>query len=216
MRPVTKTDSAFLTLRTEIEEGRIKPGERLRVGELVRRLEMSPTPIREALRLLQAEGVVEHEPHRGTVVAQVSTELVGEVYRMRVALEPVAAELAAERATDAELAEIEAIHERMRRAIERHAGGTDIARLNERWHMAVIRAADSRLLLEFLQRLWSAGSVKSFWQLRHQQDSIEQHAAVVAALLARDPAAAFAAMQEHIEFGARSRIEHLRELEREA
>lgn len=213
-KPVTKTEAAFISLRTAIEQGSIKPGARLRVNDLIDSLGMSPTPIREALRLLQAEGLLEHEPHRGMVVAAVSTDLVDEVYRLRLALEPLAAELAADQITDEELAQLVAIHEQIRHAIDDGRQRTELARLNERWHWTIYRAARSRLMTEFITRLWATGSVKSFWRLRHEHDSFAQHEAVVKALQARDAAAAADALRAHIAFGAESRLEQLRELDR--
>ena len=75
LKSMTKTDLAFQTLRAAIEEGRLKPGERLTIAHLPEELSMSPTPIREAMRLLQAEGLLEHQPDRGVVVRTNVSEL---------------------------------------------------------------------------------------------------------------------------------------------
>src|SRR5215210_986368 len=90
---MTKTQAAFHRIRAAIEDGRLKPGDRLRATALQEELDMSPTPIREALRLLQAQGLVEHRPHHGMVVAEYPVEETEEVYRLREVLEPMAAGL---------------------------------------------------------------------------------------------------------------------------
>ena len=96
---LTKTDAACAALREAIEADRLAPGERLAVKRLVEDLQMSPTPIREALRLLQAEGLAVYKPHHGMVVADYPAESVAEVSRMRALLEPLAVELAVRHAT---------------------------------------------------------------------------------------------------------------------
>ena len=108
---LTKTEAAFRALRQAIEEGAYHPGEHLRVSRLVQELDISPTPIREALRLLQSEGLVDHHAHRGAAVAEYSPEDAVEVYRLRAMLEPLAAELAAGRATPDEVADIRRLHD---------------------------------------------------------------------------------------------------------
>lgn len=206
---VTKADTAFRTLREAIELGRYHPGAHLRVQQLVQELGMSPTPIREALRLLQAEGLVTHHPHRGTMVAEYSPEDAVEIYRLRLVLEPMGAELAAQRASDAQRAEIRALHDELGTAIDAETR-TDAAELNLRWHRAVMAASDSRYLQEFASRLWQALPARSIWLTSRAQKSYEQHAAITAALEAGDAQRAKDLMRKHISFGAVSTVDHLR------
>src|SRR5215210_8838164 len=127
---MTKTQAAFHRIRAAIEDGRLKPGDRLRATALQEELDMSPTPIREALRLLQAQGLVEHRPHHGMVVAEYPVEETEEVYRLREVLEPMAAGLAAERASAEQLERIHRRLDGLKEAVEAGAARVDAAELN--------------------------------------------------------------------------------------
>jgi DNA-binding GntR family transcriptional regulator len=212
-RSMTKTEAAFLTLRSAIEEGRFRPGERLTLTRLVDELEMSPTPIREAIRLLQAEGLLEHEPHHGVVVAEYSPEKAEEIYRLRGVLEPLATELAVERATPEQVAAIRRLHDALVEAV-REGNRTDVAELNADWHRELYAASGSRYLQEFIGRLWTAIPVRAIWLTRRAERSIAQHEAIMAAIERGDAAAAAECMREHIVFGAESTTEHLRNIGR--
>jgi DNA-binding GntR family transcriptional regulator len=206
----TKTEVAFSALRAAIEAGDLRPGDRLRANTLVEQLNMSPTPIREALRLLQAEGLVEYRAHQGMVVAEYSPESVFEVFRMRTLMEPLAVELAVERASDEQIAEIRASHEALAAALAGHSIGPDLATLNADWHRAVYAPADSRLLIDFIARLWSAVPVTAFWGTKSGASSLAKHAAIMEAIETRDPQKASALMREHVEDGARRILAELR------
>jgi DNA-binding GntR family transcriptional regulator len=210
-RSVTKTEAAFRALRQAIESGRLPPGRHLRVQGLVEELHMSPTPIREALRMLQSEGLVVHEAHRGTTVAQYSPEDAVEVYALRLELEPMAARLAAERISDEGLAEIRRLHAELGAAIA-DAHHPSAADLNLRWHRAVSGACGSRYLQEFLARLWQALPGRAIWLTDRAAMSYAQHERITQALEARDPEAAYACMREHIALGATSTVEHMRSI----
>lgn len=208
-RSVTKTEAAFRALRRAIEVGRYHPGEHLRVQRLVEDLRMSPTPIREALRMLQSEGLVVHHAHRGTTVAEYSPEDAAEVYGLRLVLEPMAARLAAERVTDEQLAELRRLHAELDAAIA-DSHNSSAAELNVLWHRAVYEASGSRYLQEFISRLWQALPGRAIWLTSRASMSLEQHERVTVALERRDPDAAFACMREHISLGATSTIAHMR------
>jgi DNA-binding GntR family transcriptional regulator len=208
-RSVTKTEAAFRALRRAIEDGRYHPGEHLRVQRLVEDLQMSPTPIREALRMLQSEGLVVHHAHRGTAVAEYSPEDAAEVYALRLVLEPMAARLAAERVTDEQLDELRRLHTELGGAIA-DSHHSSAAELNVLWHRAVYNASASRYLQEFISRLWQALPGRAIWLTSRASMSLEQHERVTVALERRDPDAAFACMREHISLGATSTIAHMR------
>ena len=208
-RSVTKTEAAFRALRRAIEDGRYHPGEHLRVQRLVDDLQMSPTPIREALRMLQSEGLVVHHAHRGTAVAEYSPEDAAEVYALRLVLEPMAARLAAERVTDEQLVELRRLHTELGNAIA-DSHHSSAAELNVLWHRAVYNACASRYLREFISRLWQALPGRAIWLTSRASMSLEQHERVTVALERRDPDAAFACMREHIALGATSTVAHMR------
>jgi DNA-binding GntR family transcriptional regulator len=202
---MTKTQAAFHRMRAAIEEGRLKPGERLRAVTLQEELGMSPTPIREALRLLQAQGLVEHRPHHGMVVAQYTVEETEEVYRLRVVLEPMAAGLAAERASAEQLGTIRRRLEDLKEAVEAGAARVDGAELNAAWHRAVYEAAGSRYLEEFIARLWGVLPLEAIWLESRAEASVEEHERITAAIERRDATQAAALVKRHIEATAELR-----------
>src|ERR1700756_1210794 len=101
----TLAEKAFETLHWAIITGRLRPGARLPIEELAEVLDMSPMPIREAVRRLDAAGLVENIPHRGARVTELSVTDLSEVYEARLALEVLAVRRAAERFTPARAAE---------------------------------------------------------------------------------------------------------------
>jgi DNA-binding GntR family transcriptional regulator len=205
---LTKTEAAFHLLRAGIEDGHFRPGERLSLPRLLEELDMSPTPIREALRLLQAEGLVEHQPHRGMVVASYSPESAEEIYRLRVVLEPLATQLAVERATPVRIARIRALHGELSASV----GQTQAAALNAEWHRTIYGGSESRHLQEFISRLWTAIPVRAIWLTGRAAESCRQHAAITEAIERRDADAAADLMREHVLYGAVTTTEHLRRL----
>jgi len=100
-------------LRAAILRGELKPGERILPGELAARWDVSPTPLREALLRLEADGLVESVPHRGARVTPLTRRALTELYELRVLLEPFALEKAIARRTDFDAAEARASHARM-------------------------------------------------------------------------------------------------------
>jgi DNA-binding GntR family transcriptional regulator len=208
---VTKTEAAYHSLRLAIEEGRFAPGAHLPVAALKEALNMSSTPIQQALRLLQAEGLVQHLPHRGVVVSEFSIPEIDEIYDLRLLLEPTAARRAAEHGSDGDIAEIRTRQDALRDAV---ASGDlpHMPALNAEWHRAVHRAAHSQLLSEFINRLWGAVPVPALWLMRRARLSAEEHEMVVVALEDRDGDEAAAQMRAHVESGAHAMRAHLREL----
>jgi DNA-binding GntR family transcriptional regulator len=209
---LTKTEEAFLRVREAIESGRLAPGTRLVVRELVEWIGMSPTPIREALRLLQAQGLIEHLPRRGMIVVEYPLDQTTEIYRIRAELEPLAAELAVMQATPDDLVRIRDAHERFRMAITGSEAHPDAAALNAAWHRAVFRSARSRLLSELIERVWSGMPVEAVWLDRRALASLEHHEAITEAIENRDANLARRFMSVHIETGAISTVSHMRDV----
>ena len=104
--PPTRAGAVAEKLRRLIQSGEIAPGSRLRQNELAERFGVSTTPVREAFAELAREGIVRLDAHRGATVFRPSLDELIEIYEIRGALEPLATELAAARATDDELAEL--------------------------------------------------------------------------------------------------------------
>ena len=191
-------------LRESIEEdiatGKLLPGTRLDEVELATRFGVSRTPIREALRLLLGEGLVETRPHRGAVVAQVTPQRLIEMFEVMAELEAMCARLAARRVSDEELAELEAAHEACRgSAAARDADAYFYA--NERFHYAIYAASHNTFLFEQAASLQRKLRPYRRLQLRvrnRPQRSFEEHQAILDALRAGDAEHAVQTIRSHV------------------
>jgi DNA-binding GntR family transcriptional regulator len=160
---LTKQQYAYETLRASILKGELAPGTRLVIDDLARRFAISIIPVREALRLLQSEGLVVSVAHVGATVATISRESVAEVFTLLEGLEAVAARSAAERTTPAALDTIAAIVADMDAALA--AGRPERwADLNTRFHLAISGLAGMPMLQQMLQRAFDHwGRVRRFY-----------------------------------------------------
>ena len=199
-------------LRSDILEGRLKPGEWLRQERLAHEHGVSQTPVREALKQLAAEGLVEHVPYRGIRVVQFSVEDVEDLYSCRAAVEGMAARYAAEAITEGELDELRALHEQMVACVTPDEL-REYRELNRRFHEAVSEASHRSYLMRTLAQLWAAFPTMLWSNIpriaitsvpgRDEPDAAE-HAEIIAGLAARDPERAEAAVRLHIESAGRT------------
>jgi DNA-binding GntR family transcriptional regulator len=209
-RHLTKTEVALQALRERIRSGQLQPGQRLRVEDLTRELGMSPTPIREALRLLQADRLIDYRPHHGIVVAEISAEVTGQVYHLRAVLEPLAVELAVPRLTDEDEQKLERLHERHANAPASREGAA-VSERNWAWHWAIYDASGWPILNELVRQLWEAFPWRTMWALPGRTRlSLRQHEAIMEAIRARDAGLAAERMREHITSGRETLVAHLR------
>jgi DNA-binding GntR family transcriptional regulator len=194
-------DDLATAIQTRIVTGEIPPGTRLRQEQLAAEYRLSRTPIREALRKLQAEGTVELVPNQGAVVRGPTVRDVREGYEVRAELEGMAAALAATWITDEHLRELQEAEELFRQASEDEPAGWIAA--NDRFHEAVQAAAGNLRLRRTIGDLHKAFPRSLTWGAL-QADSgliaqnVEQHQAVLTAIEARDPEAARDAMRHHV------------------
>jgi DNA-binding GntR family transcriptional regulator len=205
----TKTELALQVLRDRIRTGELEPGRRLRLKDLTQELGMSPTPIREALRLLQADGIVDYRPHQGIVVAELSLQEIDDVLRLRRLLEPYAVELAVPNLTPARSRELERLHEKVLAAVA-SGRGTAVTDANAAWHWAIYEIAGSPHLKEFIRRLWDAYPWRTMWALpgRSEQSAVE-HQAVMDAIAAGDAKLAAERLAAHLTSGEASLLDRL-------
>jgi DNA-binding GntR family transcriptional regulator len=182
-----------------IVEGSLEPGSRIVETRIAQELGVSQAPVREALRDLEQLGCVVHEPNRGCSVRAFSAEELLEAFPVRAALEALAARLAAERITTAELAELDQLLERMRRAA-RDGDAHEQSQANASFHATVVRAARNRTL----ERQWQMLEPYSRTYLTVSRPGIDlvhlsdRHVPVLDALRRRDRAKAAEAMEEHL------------------
>ncbi|SNS77769.1 GntR family transcriptional regulator [Antarctobacter heliothermus] len=206
-------NATYQRLLDEIREGRLMPGERLRETELAERLGVSRTPVREAIRQLEADGLVAHVPRIGASVRKLDYAEVMELYEMRAVLEGTAARLAARAASDVELQELETLNQQLARA----GTGPEASRLNRIFHATLLDAAKNRFLSRSMLSLQRALLILGPSQLNEStraDEAVEEHRRLLDVLVARDGGGAEAAMRAHIEASQRIRIRTLRERDR--
>ena len=199
-------------LRERIFAGELLPGMFLDEAQLAGQLDISRTPLREALKVLTAEGLLRHEPRRGCFVNQVTEQDLDEIFPVIALLEGRCAFDAAGNASDTDLAALEALHDKL----NRHARArriNDYYETNFAIHEAIITLANNRWLAHVIGDLRKIVKLARLQQLHapgRLEQSLSEYMAVFAALKARDPQGAEAAMRTHL---TRQR-EALRELAR--
>ena len=196
-------ERAYSTVREGILRGTYDAGSRLTEQELAKAAGVSRTPIREALRRLHAEGLVQFEPNHGAVVALFELEDAEEIFELRGLLEPISARRAADRATPPIIAELRMLaEEQMSESIRRRQGYlARIGELNDRFHRLIQKTADSPRLVKALAGLIEAPLIlRTFGQYTPAElhRSADQHLEMVQALEARDPVWAHSIMRSHI------------------
>lgn len=187
-------------LRQRIIEGELPPGAKLNERELSEQLQVSRTPLREAIKMLAAEGLVELLPNRGAVVLQLSEQDVHDTFEVIGMLEGEAGALAAERIDDAELAEIRALHFEMLAAHARRDLPAYYA-LNSAVHRQINAAARNRVLTQtYTQinaRLQSLRFRSNFDDAKWAR-AVEEHGRMIEALASRDAEGLRQVLMAHI------------------
>jgi DNA-binding GntR family transcriptional regulator len=196
--PRTLAEKAFETLHGAIITGRLRPGERLPIEELASVLKMSAMPIREAVRRLDAAGLVENIPHRGARVTELSLADLEEVYEARIALEVLAIRRAAER-FDAQREDLARLRLAALEAMpDDNSAATSAA--HTAFHFALYEAADSGWLLRLIRPLWETSEryCLAVPESRLLVERRHEHEAIVAACAAHDADMAALALHDHL------------------
>lgn len=196
-------------LREAIATGVLRPGERLNQADLAGRLGVSRMPVREALRRLEAEGLVTMQPYKGATVAGLSVAELQEIYEMRMALEVLALDRSLANMDDAHLAAMEALLRRM----DDETDGAAWLRANVEFHDLLYARADRPLLLETIQnlRVKSDRFLRLFAAKRDRTSHAqEEHWAIFHALRQGDAGAAGRLLQGHLQSTVTSLSEALR------
>lgn len=194
----TKSAYAAAKLRQAFAQGIYAPGDRLQIAKLAKDLDLSLTPVREALLELASEGLVDMQPHRGARVADVPITDLTEAYLIRERLESTAARLAAERATSDLCDELDAAHARFVRAVQ--AGKReDLRRLSDDFHDSIYDMAQSPLLRRIIRNVMETAPNDTFTLIKERaQSSVQYHEQLVKAIRSRDGEAAETIMAAHI------------------
>ncbi|WP_420327168.1 GntR family transcriptional regulator [Mameliella sp.] len=204
---LSQGQEAYRRILDEVRAGHLMPGDRLMEVELAKRLGFSRTPVREAIRQLESDGVVTHVPRVGAAIRSLDHAEISELYDMRTVLEGTAARFAARAASEVELAELADIHATMA------AGEGDPYVLNRQFHAALLDAARNRFLKKAVASIHTTLLILGPTTLREEEraeDALREHAAILEGLQARDQDAAEQAMRAHIAAAHRARLRQLR------
>lgn len=200
----TLAEKAFDTLHTAIITGQLRPGTRLPIEELATLLEMSPMPIREAVRRLDAAGLVENIPHRGARVTALSVRDLSEAYEARLALEVLAVRRAAEHFTAQHAAEAR----RYLALLDGYADEVSAAAsdAHTRFHFAIYDAAGSAWLQRLILPVWETSEryCLEVPDVRRLAQRHAEHEEILAACQARDADRAATALHRHLAITANS------------
>jgi DNA-binding GntR family transcriptional regulator len=193
-------EEAVDRLRDLIVQGDLAPGQRLNERLLSEKLAISRTPLREAIKLLATEGLVELLPNRGAVVAAMDTARLAEALQVMGALEGLAGELACRKSTPEQIAEIRGLHDEM---LSMHARG-DLAgyfRYNQAIHLKIVEASGNPVLANTYRQLnvnvrrarYMANLSKERWDA-----AVREHEEILRALAARDVAKLKRLLRDHL------------------
>jgi DNA-binding GntR family transcriptional regulator len=189
-------------VRRSIIRGDYPPGQRLTEDALAEECGVSRVPVREALRVLAAEGFVRTQPYYGVFVAELSAAEANDLLEVRAVLEPLAGALAAQRRTADQLAKLSAIVRDGRRA-SREKRYDEVSALNGRFHeQLAVASGNSSLTLLISQLGDKIEWVYSVEVRRRAADSWAEHATIVRAVKDQDPTAAADAVRGHIQAAA--------------
>ncbi len=208
-------DVVFKTLRQAILRGELEPGERLMEIQLAERLGVSRTPIREAIRKLELEGLVLMIPRKGAEVARISENNLRDVLEVRRSLEELAIDLACQRMTEEELLELKKTEEQFAKAIQ--VGEVmEIARTDERYHEIIYNSTKNQKLVQILNNLREQ---MYRYRLEYIKDEdkrqvlLVEHDHIIKALSLRHVQEARMAIREHIDNQEITILKNLKEQE---
>lgn len=205
-RPISLAEHVRVVLRADIVSGRLSPGQRLNEAFVTERTGVSRTPVREGMRLLQAEGLVNAERGRGTYVAYrlPSTEALL-IYRCRLVIEPYMTGLAAERATPAEIERLGEILGRFTSAVDSSSARETISSVDAEFHNAIYAASKSDLLAIF-HSYWAKLQLELSTRVYDREMPAHfsaEHEAILDAIRDGDRGASGKLMTAHIKHGER-------------
>jgi len=210
MTPPQKAQSsggaAYTALMASLRGGTFRPGDRLREEEVAERLNLSRTPVREALRRMESEGIIEHRPRLGAIIRQLSQAEVVELYEMRIVLERSAAQMAAQHGSDAEFDTLDALNAEIAQCRDAPTLG---AAINQDFHQGLYHAARNRFLLQSARALSNALRLLGATPYTDPAriDIVgQEHGDLVTQVRQRDAEAAGRAAERHLQTSLRHRL----------
>ncbi len=206
------------TLRDEIVRGDLVPGQYLRLEEIAGRFDVSTMPVREALRDLEAEGLVTSFPHRGATVTELSADELQDIYDIRVALEAMATRLAVPRVTEETLAELTSLIDQME---ENQGHVATLTKLNHQFHITLYAASGRSHLCELNRMLrCRTQHYLHLYTVEVESDNFLQtqgeHRAILEACKRGDAEQAAIIMHAHVAQVGRALVEYVRQRDESA
>lgn len=195
-------------IRQRIYSRELEPGSWIDEMKMAEAFGISRTPLREALKVLAAEGLVTMKVRRGAYVTEVSEKDLRDVYHLLSLLESDAAATVAEQATAAQLEQLQRLHQELEAAV---ADADQFFRVNEAFHMQLLALCDNRFLSQVvadLRKVMKLNRHQSLFKRGRIEDSLQEHAAIVQALTQRNPGAARQAMHTHFANGLAAAKNH--------
>jgi DNA-binding GntR family transcriptional regulator len=208
VRPPTAQQAVHAALRREILSGELRPGQAVPQEAVASRFGVSRVPVREALKILEGEGLVTYAPHRGYAVAELSVDDLVEVYRIRTLLEGEAVRAAVPRLTDDDLERLAVLTAECE-AADQALDVTTMTAANRDLHFALFELAGLPRLVRLLGALWDATDVyRSVYYADADSRAVvvAEHREVLEALRRRDASLAVAVLDEHRQHA----IDHVR------
>ena len=193
-------ESLVAPLREMILQGELRPGEKVPEEQLCERFGVSRTPIREALKVLAAEGVLQILPHRGAIVARITEGQIEELFPIMASLERLAGALACARATDADIARVRALHDKMMECFE-NGDEVDYLKHNRLIHESFFEIAGNVTLSAFYQQILTRIHACRFVVRKsreHWANAVSEHCEMIEALEARDGARLATLLEIHV------------------
>ncbi len=206
-------DVVFNTLRKAILTGELEPGERLMELHLASQLGVSRTPIREAIRKLELEGLVIMVPRKGAEVAQITEKSLQDVLEVRKALDVLSVELACERMEESDFVHLKTACDKFEATTET-GDAAAMAHADVALHNIITVAADNQRLLQLINNLSEQMYRYRFEYIREKDrhsNLVEEHRAIYEAIVRRDKAAAAAAVRVHIDNQEQAILNRLRQ-----
>ncbi|MCF8539935.1 MAG: GntR family transcriptional regulator [Candidatus Nanopelagicales bacterium] len=196
---VTATETVVGSLRSMLTSGVLVPGQQFIQEDLAENLGVSRVPIREALKILEGEGLVTYHPNRGYFVTELSAADLVELYRIREILESEALAIAVTEVSDADIEAIESILENVTSAAER-GDVTSLTALNRAFHFAIVELSGNHRLSRLIRQLWDASDIYRTVYFRdpvNRERITAEHQLIIDALRARDASALISAHNLH-------------------
>ncbi len=201
LKPRALYEEVAELLRGRIFSRELAPGDWVDELKIAAELEISRTPLREAIKVLATEGLITMKMRRGAYVTEVNDKDLRDVFHLMAVLEADAASTVARAATDAQLDELSALHQQLEKSIKDRV---QFFKVNEAFHVKLLEVANNRWrdqIVADLRKVMKLNRAQSLLKAGRIEESLAEHSAIMTALKKRDAVAAQTAMRLHIESG---------------